>query len=425
MQHGRASSSLATRGVFGRSRLMSLLMALCLFAAVALAIPGFVARAAVNEEPYPIPNTAFVAALQNGSGFEEAYGKTGYWGIMLDHGQVTPVDAPSFEREGERVSVADARLWKVANLQNYSMLVPVPNGTNNAQGVTWEPGSVHTVTVLMYRADGDVDDAETIHYSVRVYRPNNAGEEPVDPPVAEPGEDASPTPDTEPNATPTTEPSVEPSREPSPLADAPQLPVTRPSASPSATPQPTPSPSETDNTSEPSDSPISPISDVSQLNDANKGGVSAAFASGQLKINVPSDKASAGEWVSANIMQTGEARWLQVADSNQVIMDVTGLTTGEYKVVVANRAHELVGWAEFKVASAVGAAPSSASVDASGSVKLHADMLSSSLAGDESEGLNGYLLGAGACMLILGALVVVQVLSGPKVRSSSHGVTLS
>jgi hypothetical protein len=64
-------------------------------------------------------------------------------------------------------------------------------------------------------------------------------------------------------------------------------------------------------------------------------------------------------------------------------------------------------------------------VDASGAVKLHAEMLSSSLAGDESEGLNGYLLGAGACMLILGGLVVVQVLSGPKIGSSSSGVTLS
>lgn len=71
------------------------------------------------------------------------------------------------------------------------------------------------------------------------------------------------------------------------------------------------------------------------------------------------------------------------------------------------------------------AAGTGSSVDASGGVKLHAEMLSSSLAGNESEGLNGYLLGAGACMLILGGLVVVQVLSGPKIGSSSSGVTLS
>lgn len=174
----------------------------------------------------------------------------------------------------------------------------------------------------------------------------------------------------------------------------------------------------------PSDTPVSPVSDESQLNDANKGGVSAAFTAGQLTINVPSDKAAVGDWVSANIMQTGEARWLQVEDSNQVTMDLSGLPTGDYKVVVANRSHELVGWAEFKVASASGASTDS-SVDASGTVKLHAEMLSSSQDGDESESLNGYLLGAGACMLILGGLVVVQVLSGPKIGSSSHEVTLS
>ena len=51
--------------------------------------------------------------------------------------------------------------------------------------------------------------------------------------------------------------------------------------------------------------------------------------------------------------------------------------------------------------------------------------MSSSNSGDESEGLNGYLLGAGACMLILGGLVVLQVLSGPKIGSSSQGVTLT
>ena len=199
----------------------------------------------------------------------------------------------------------------------------------------------------------------------------------------------------------------------------------RPAPTPSATPTPTPSASASAAASQPSDTPVSPITDVSQLTDANKGGVSAAFTGGQLTINVPSDKAVAGDWVSANIMQTGEARWLQVEDSNQVSMDVTGLPMGDYKVVVANRQHELVGWAEFKVASTVAAAGTGSSVDASGGVKLHAEMLSSSLAGNESEGLNGYLLGAGACMLILGGLVVVQVLSGPKIGSSSSGVTLS
>ena len=221
------------------------------------------------------------------------------------------------------------------------------------------------------------------------------------------------------------EPTTEPSAAPAPVPDDPQLPAVRPTPAPSESASPTPSPSASATASQPSETPVSPITDESQLTDSNKGGVSAAFTAGQLTINVPSEKAAVGDWVSANILQTGEARWLQVEPSNKVTMDLTGLPTGEYKVVVANRSHELVGWAEFKVASAVGAAANGSSVDASGAVKLHAEMLSSSLAGDESEGLNGYLLGAGACMLILGGLVVVQVLSGPKIGSASNGVTLS
>ena len=51
MQHARAASALAARGLGGRSRLMSLLMALCLFAAIALAIPGFAARATTGLFP--------------------------------------------------------------------------------------------------------------------------------------------------------------------------------------------------------------------------------------------------------------------------------------------------------------------------------------------------------------------------------------
>ena len=64
MQHGR-QPQLGGRGFAGRSRAMSILMALCLFAAVALAIPGFTARADSNDEHYAIPNTSFRISLEN------------------------------------------------------------------------------------------------------------------------------------------------------------------------------------------------------------------------------------------------------------------------------------------------------------------------------------------------------------------------
>ena len=448
MQHGRVTSALAARVLAGRSRVMSVLMALCLFAAGALAIPGFAARADNNDGPLPIPNTTFVINLENASEFEAEYGKTGYWGVILDNGRVTPTAPLTFERSGETVTVTADGLWKVNALNNYRMVVPVPNGANNAERVTWEPGSTHWVTVVIYQEDKK--PAKTINYLVKVFEPSSpsATAEPTPEPTAEPtgapapGPSESPAPAPQPTGDPAPEPSGEPAPQPTvapvpepssvspapvPQPDDPQLPVVQPTATSSASPSVTPSASASPaaNATQPSDTPVSPVSDVSELTDANKGGVSAAFTGGQLTINVPSDKAGAGEWVSANIMQTGEARWLQVEDGNKVTMDVVGLPMGEYKVVVANRSHQLVGWADFKVASTVAAAGAGASVDASDSVKLHAEVLSSSNAADESEGLNGYLLGAGACMLILGGLVVLQVLSGPKIGSSSQGVTLT
>ena len=409
MQHGRARTALSARGLAGRSRAMSVLMALCLFAAIALAIPGFTARADSNDGPYSIPNTSFIVSLENAFDFEAQYGKTGYWGVILDNGRVTPTSAPTFERNGEIVAPTADDLWKAAPLNSYSMIVPVPNGTNNIEGITWEPGTSHWVTIVTYKDDKTL--ATTSSYSVQVFKPYNPGDtDPVGP---------APEPAPEPTAPPTVAPVPQP--------DDPELPVVQPTQTPSVSPTPSPSASSSPaaHSSQPSDTPVSPVTDESQLTDANKGGVSAAFTGGQLTINVPSDKAVAGEWVSANIMQTGEARWLQVEPSNQVTMDVTGLPMGDYKVVVANRSHQLVGWAEFKVASTVAAASPGTAVDGSGSVKLHAEVLSSSNSGDESEGLNGYLLGAGACMLILGGLVVLQVLSGPKIGSSSQGVTLT
>jgi len=448
---------------------MSVLMALCLFGAVAFAIPGFTARAHADDSIYVIPNTTFLVTLEDAFDFEAKYGKTGYWGVILDNGRVTPNDPPSFERHGEIVTPTANDLWKAVPLNSYTMIVPVPNGTNNLEGVTWEPGTNHRITIVTYKDDETL--AENVSYSVTVYKPYTPEPTPdptvdpvpeptvdpapepqpeptVDPapepqpvPTVDPAPEPQPEPTVDPAPEPQPEPTVDPAPEPQPVPtadpqpapsvipvpapqpDDPQLPPVQPSPSASATPSPTPSASA--NATQPSDTPVSPISDVSQLTDANKGGVSAAFTGGQLTINVPADKAVAGEWVSANIMQTGEARWLQVENDNRVTMDVTGLPMGDYKVVVANRSHQLVGWAEFKVASTVAAAGAGAPVDASSSFKLHAEVLSASNGVDESEGLNGYLLGAGACMLILGGLVVLQVLSGPKIGSTSDGVTLT
>lgn len=454
MQHGRASSAVVARRFVGRSRTMSLLMALFLFAGIGLAIPGFSAHADDAPRYGVFEGGMLRAAMSENSDFAAEHVKTGFWGLILDHGQVTPLQRPTFTRNNESVTANDPDLWAAASLDDPTLMTAIPNGTNNVEGIKWTAGTVHTVTLVMYRSDSSGVEPNPATYTVMVNSPyvdniDDPTPAPTADPTAAPTDDpttspartdeptAEPAPTAEPEPAPTVEPTAdpapdpvvepttEPSAAPAPLPDDPQLPAVRPTPTPSESVSRTPGPSASATSSQPSESPVSPITDESQLTDSNKGGVSAAFTAGQLTINVPSEKAAAGDWVSANIMQTGEGRWLQVEASNKVTMDLTGLPTGEYKVVVANRSHELVGWAEFKVASAVGAAANGSSVDASGAVKLHAEMLSSSLAGDESEGLNGYLLGAGACMLILGGLVVVQVLSGPKIGSASNGVTLS
>lgn len=454
MQHGRASSAVVARRFVGCSRTMSLLMALFLFAGIGLAIPGFSAHADDAPRYGVFEGGLLRAAMSENSDFAAEHVKTGFWGLILDHGQVTPLQRPTFTRNNESATANDPDLWAAASLDDPTLMTAIPNGTNNVEGIKWTAGTVHTVTLVMYRSDSSGVEPNPVTYTVMVNSPyvDNIDDPtpaptadptaaPTDDPTTSPARTDEPAPTAEPEPVPTVEPTAdpapvpapdpvvepttEPSAAPAPLPDDPQLPAVRPMSTPSESASPKPGPSASATSSQPSESPVSPITDESQLTDSNKGGVSAAFTAGQLTINVPSEKAAAGDWVSANIMQTGEARWLQVEASNKVTMDLTGLPTGEYKVVVANRSHELVGWAEFKVASAVGAAANGSSVDASGAVKLHAEMLSSSLAGDESEGLNGYLLGAGACMLILGGLVVVQVLSGPKIGSASNGVALS
>ena len=198
MQHGRARTALSARGLAGRSRAMSVLMALCLFAAIALAIPGFTARADSNDGPYSIPNTTFIVSLENAFDFEAQYGKTGYWGVILDNGRVTPTSAVTFERDGQIVAPTADDLWKAAPLNSYSMIVPVPNGTNNIEGITWEPGTSHWVTIVTYKDDKTL--ATTSSYSVQVFKPYNpADTDPVDP-APEPTTDPAPEPAPEPTA---------------------------------------------------------------------------------------------------------------------------------------------------------------------------------------------------------------------------------
>ena len=243
MQHGRSTSALAARGFIGRSRVMSVLMALCLFGAVAFAIPGFTARAHADDSIYVIPNTTFLVTLEDAFDFEAKYGKTGYWGVILDNGRVTPNDPPSFERHGEIVTPTANDLWKAVPLNSYTMIVPVPNGTNNIEGVTWEPGTNHRITIVTYKDDQTL--AENVSYSVTVYKPYTPEPTPdptVDPvpePTVDPVPEPQPVPTVDPAPEPQPVPTVDPAPEPQPVPTV--DPAPEPQPVPTADPQPAPS----------------------------------------------------------------------------------------------------------------------------------------------------------------------------------------
>jgi len=200
MQHARAASALAARGLGGRSRLMSLLMALCLFAAIALAIPGFAARADGNDGAIPVPTTAFTVRIEQGSSFEKQYGDKGYWGVMLDSGRVTPIEQPTYERNGETVPVTADDVWVATSPHNYTLKVPVPNGQNNVEGITWAPGTKHTVTVLMFKEGRDLVEGDPVSYTVSVYQPVGDDDTRTPEPTTDPTADPAPQPTAEPMA---------------------------------------------------------------------------------------------------------------------------------------------------------------------------------------------------------------------------------
>ena len=236
MQHGRASSAIAARSFVGRSRVMSLLMALFLFAGIGLAIPGFAARA-----DDAIPHYALRAGdklkvnIASNADFAAKFAETGHWGLILDHGGVTPLTRPTFERDGETVTPSDPDLWAAQSLKEWDIYAPVPDGTNNVEGVKWLPGETHWITVVFYRSDTSGVEPNPMYGTVSIYTPYTDN---ID--------DPTPAPTADPTAVPTDDPTAPPARtdeptaEPAPTTDPEPAPTSEPTADPAPVPAPDP-----------------------------------------------------------------------------------------------------------------------------------------------------------------------------------------
>ena len=211
MQHGRASSAIAARSFVGRSRIMSLLMALFLFAGIGLAIPGFSAHADDAPRYGVFEGGLLRAAMSENSDFAAEHVKTGFWGLILDHGQVTPLQRPTFTRNNESATAYDPDLWAAASLDDPTLMTAIPNGTNNVEGIKWTAGTVHTVTLVMYRSDSSGVEPNPVTYTVMVNSP-----------YVDNIDDPTPAPTADPTAAPTDDPTTSPARtaEPAPTAEA-------------------------------------------------------------------------------------------------------------------------------------------------------------------------------------------------------------
>ena len=479
MKHARGAVVSVQRQIANQLRFLTVGLGAVLVLVVAVMLPATASDRWDNPfMPLELPSTEVRVTVIPGSDFTptESEAKGAYVGVLLDEGAVTRYEPQTNPDTGGPLARDDFyAVGRVSPDGDFAVSVDLPNGTNNPQRASWYDGDVHKLTIYVYYT-GDALQSKTVHY-LRIVKAPDPGptaepepsEAPTTPAPTAPQPTATPTtpapttsapaptqePTTDPQSHATTAsprpqspapdpvPSSEPQPEPStqtpdpytppqePTSEKPPVP-SEPSHAPVA-PDPTPStagpaqsdgsadpdptPSATSNTVKPDGEPVLPVASESDLTDANTGGVSASFASGKVTVNVPSDKAPAGDWVSANILPGRQAQWLQVSDDNQASMDLPSLPNGEYKIVIATRDHTLVGWAQFKVATtSASGAGDGAAVDTSASMNAHAQMLENSLRTDAADGLNGYLLGAGACMLILGGLVVLQVMSGPTLR---------
>ena len=479
MKHARGAVVSAQRQIANQLRFLTVGLGAVLVLVIAVMLPATASDRWDNPfMPLELPSTEVRVTVIPGSDFTptESEAKGAYVGVLLDEGAVTGYEPLLNPTTGEPLARDDFyAVGPVSRDGDFAVTVELPNGSNNPQRASWYDGDVHKLTIYVYYA-GDALQSKTAHY-LRIVQapeaepttepePSGAPTTPVPSPAPtttapttaaptqEPTTDPQshattasprpelPAPEPAPSSVPQPEPSTqtpdpytppqEPTSEQPPVPAVPSQAPVAPDATPStaSTAQsdsgtdPEPTPSATSNTVKPDGEPVLPVGSESDLTDANTGGVSASFVSGKVTVNVPSDKAPAGDWVSANILPGRQAQWLQVTDDNQASMDLPSLPNGEYKIVIATRDHALVGWAQFKVATAsASGAGDGSSVDTSASMTAHAQMLENSLRTDAADGLNGYLLGAGACMLILGGLVVLQVMSGPTLRGLRKGAS--
>ena len=114
----------------------------------------------------------------------------------------------------------------------------------------------------------------------------------------------------------------------------------------------------------PQAAPSAPVTDPGQLNDSNAGSLSGTREGSILTLRMPAAKVKEGDWISVYFFpQAFTQGWVQVDADHSVTIDISGLDAGTYRVAVAGRDNQLLGWAQLDIPESLAAAKGGVMVD--------------------------------------------------------------
>lgn len=119
----------------------------------------------------------------------------------------------------------------------------------------------------------------------------------------------------------------------------------------------------------PSSAPVPPVSSADQLTKDNAGSVSGGRQGDEVILYLPSTAVQPKEWVSVfTYPEAKDSGWLEVSGERSVVISISGMEAGSYKLAVANSSGKLLGWAQLEISEANQADDGSSFVSVAGAV---------------------------------------------------------
>ncbi|WP_247595407.1 hypothetical protein [Actinomyces procaprae] len=159
---------------------------------------------------------------------------------------------------------------------------------------------------------------------------------------------------------------------------------------------------DSDSGARPSMAPASPVQDANELGPDNAGSLSGTRQGVTITLIFPSAKVHEGDWVAVFVFPGATtAGWVQVGADNSVSVDISALDPGSYKIAVADRDSELLGWAQLEIAGTT-----DVQTDNGAGVTL---ITGEDLTDDGGLGPDGWKLVSAGLLLVLGATSFIML----------------